>query len=116
MQLKTKKIITREYLLKLLICINSSYFLNAIFTAYKWDKFLYTKNYPPEDIIGQFEDSALIAEFGIIIYLISFLLFVACFFTPLKNKVTWMLISLTPIISVVILLLILKVQYEVSKT
>lgn len=115
MQLKMNKIITKNNFLKLIISINNIYFTSAMFIAYKWDKFLYTKNNPSEDIIGQFKDSTLITEFGIIIYILSILFFMLCFFTSLKNKKTWMLVSLIPVITVVVLLLILKVQYEISK-
>lgn len=114
-QKNSMQIITKENFLKLFIGLNNTYFIGAAFIAYKWDKFLYTKGNPSEDIIGQFENSALIAEFGLIIYLLSLLLFAICLFTSLKNKKTWMFVSLVPIITVVLLLLILKTQYEISK-
>ena len=93
----------KNTLLKILILLNSSYFLFALKATYSLDKTHYRSIVSLRQFFKQFEQSAIREEYGLIIYIMAIALFLVNFITKQKMKWLWSLISLIPILYILIL-------------
>ena len=100
-------------IIKILIILNSLYFLITCLVTYKWwntDFFNKAIRKPDtlKDAFKVFLNSGLVEEFGIITYIMSSLLFIASLIFSNRLK-KWLVVSLIPII--IASLLILCIRY-----
>lgn len=103
----------KNSIIKVLIILNSLYFLFTFLMSYKWwnADYFNMEIYKPDTLKGAFNmflNSGLVEEYGIISYINSLMLFIVSLIFLNRLKTNWVVVSLIPIMIASLLTLCIK--------
>lgn len=94
--------------IKTFILLNNLYFLFTCITTAKSWYIDFSGKTDNNDVFNRLNDSVLLEEYGVIIYLTSLILFFALLTFKPKLKKIWTLISLIPVLILILILCYIK--------